>query len=585
GNGGNDVIYGGEGGDYIVGDVRSYDEYSGGNDVLYGEAGDDYLEGGGGDDYLDGGEGDNDLDGGFGSDTLIVRGGGSSFYTGGSDGDVFQVFRSGADMQNGLGIQTITDFEAGDRIYLMDSNLSDYVLAHQDYDLILSLKQEDDSADSNHQLILQNYFLLADDDDAFIFEADNPDSGRSPADLKALLEQQNTVTGGEGIDEFIINDTTSGTYRIVGFTAEDALVFSNVHFNAVIKDTLGHLIFDWQIMRQDNDLVFKKIYSLWSVIGKHDYEILTVTMKDYFAEYPAPKITLRGTDGDDVLQSPTYWSGLILEIDGGEGNDTFKDAYMELTKNHYWFAEGHGSDVLAGCKLAVWDQDVPGYFSRNETTVWVGLNEQGEIIFGSSGFGSYYEHQTGHWQSDEMPSVQEVMDFDFHQLIFQGAQSDNVQWTRDGVDLLITAYGTPDSVRVRYFFDMYDFGPPLPVQVVPRYSFVFDDKTVSVFDIAQMIDLVTENGSDQNDLLYSWILGGVVNGGAGDDYLIGGAGNVVLNGGDGNDHLISRIGKTTFIGGAGNDELRSNSGLGDVYHFGKGMDKDTVYESTSFVDL
>ncbi|WP_211251108.1 putative Ig domain-containing protein, partial [Stenoxybacter acetivorans] len=202
GGDGDDILNGGNGNDILYGD--------GGNDVLNGGNDDDYLDGGegnnvlnggNGDDYLDGGEGNNVLDGGAGSDTLIVRGGGNSVYTGGADGDVFQVFRSGA------GTQTITDFEAGDCLYLMDSNLSDYVLARQGDDLILSLKQEDGSADSNHQLILQNYFTLADNADALIFEADNPNLGHPPIYLKSLLEQPNvSISGDEGANEFIIND-------------------------------------------------------------------------------------------------------------------------------------------------------------------------------------------------------------------------------------------------------------------------------------------------------------------------------------------------------------------------------------------
>uniref|UniRef100_UPI00055C32DF putative Ig domain-containing protein n=1 Tax=Stenoxybacter acetivorans TaxID=422441 RepID=UPI00055C32DF len=156
GDAGDDELHGGSGDDYLDGgDGNNVLDGGDGNDALYGSAGDDELHGGSGDDYLDGGEGNNNLDGGSGSDTLNIYGGGNSVYSGGAGGDVFQVFHRGA------GIQTITDFEAGDCLYLMGSNLSDYVLARQGDDLILSLKQEDGSADSNHQLILQNYFTLA----------------------------------------------------------------------------------------------------------------------------------------------------------------------------------------------------------------------------------------------------------------------------------------------------------------------------------------------------------------------------------------------------------------------------------------
>ncbi len=44
-----------------------------------------------------------------------------------------------------------------------------------------------------------------------------------------------------------------------------------------------------------------------------------------------------------------------------------------------------------------------------------------------------------------------------------------------------------------------------------------------------------------------------INAGAGDDFIIGGAGNDVLNGGEGNDIIIGGAGADTLTGGAGND--------------------------------
>ncbi len=61
-NGGDDIVYGSEGGETIQGDR--------GNDELHGEGGDDEIHGGHGKDYIDGGKGDDVLRGGRGVDEI-----------------------------------------------------------------------------------------------------------------------------------------------------------------------------------------------------------------------------------------------------------------------------------------------------------------------------------------------------------------------------------------------------------------------------------------------------------------------------------------------------------------------------------
>ncbi|MEM9008833.1 MAG: hypothetical protein AAGE59_35655, partial [Cyanobacteria bacterium P01_F01_bin.86] len=95
GNGGNDIIFGGEGSDRIGGKA--------GNDILSGDAGDDFIWGDDGDDILMGVTGNDILTGdnsssGSGSDTFVFG--------------------------NGDGTDTITDFEVGiDFIGLVEGEL------------------------------------------------------------------------------------------------------------------------------------------------------------------------------------------------------------------------------------------------------------------------------------------------------------------------------------------------------------------------------------------------------------------------------------------------------------------------------
>ncbi|WP_333496307.1 Ig-like domain-containing protein, partial [Kluyvera sp. CHPC 1.251] len=146
GGSGDDVLFGGKGNDILIGDgfdsmsemashmnmtvdqltfdkvvdyVTQNSEELGamgsGNDVLYGGEGNDILVGGGGNDMLYGGEGDDILYGGTGNDTLIGGKGDDTLY-GGSGSDTF-TWLKGDD-----GHDVIKDFRAdeGDRIDLSD---------------------------------------------------------------------------------------------------------------------------------------------------------------------------------------------------------------------------------------------------------------------------------------------------------------------------------------------------------------------------------------------------------------------------------------------------------------------------------
>ncbi|MEL6477749.1 MAG: Hint domain-containing protein, partial [Pseudomonadota bacterium] len=125
GGSGSDLIYGGEGDDSLSTGTGDDTLFGGaGNDQLSNSAGDDTLDGGTGDDTLTATEGDDILYGGTGNDTLfggqdddllyggddddLLEGGtGNDELTGGSGNDVFVVTSGG-------GSDTITDFDAND---------------------------------------------------------------------------------------------------------------------------------------------------------------------------------------------------------------------------------------------------------------------------------------------------------------------------------------------------------------------------------------------------------------------------------------------------------------------------------------
>ncbi|WP_051940195.1 putative Ig domain-containing protein [Stenoxybacter acetivorans] len=182
GEDGNDTLNGGSGNDFLWGDLSALP-----TDQLPETGGNDVLSGGDGDDYLDAGSGNNVLNGGNGNDTLWVRGG-TSIYTGGAGNDVFQVLRQG------LGVQTITDFEAGDVLLLVDAAFSDFEFRRNQDDLVLKLKR-----DTQQQVIVQGYFLLPDDAAAFIVEQSSQ-TGFDPFGVKLELLINDSNGGVDPVD-------------------------------------------------------------------------------------------------------------------------------------------------------------------------------------------------------------------------------------------------------------------------------------------------------------------------------------------------------------------------------------------------
>ncbi len=113
GHDGDDLIEGGSGLDTLLG--------GGGHDTLRGGDSRDTIDGGDGNDVIDGGTGRDSLLGDMGADTIlggespdtIIGGVGNDLLSGGASGDLF-IFGAGS------GLDTITDFGAGDRIRIED---------------------------------------------------------------------------------------------------------------------------------------------------------------------------------------------------------------------------------------------------------------------------------------------------------------------------------------------------------------------------------------------------------------------------------------------------------------------------------
>lgn len=91
-----------------------------------------------------------------------------------------------------------------------------------------------------------------------------------------------------------------------------------------------------------------------------------------------------------------------------------------------------------------------------------------------------------------------------------------------------------------------------------------------------MVTGITINGGAGNDVITvgNGVIGCYLDGGDGDDWILGGANNDTLQGGNGNDYLDGGSRNDSILGGAGNDKVYGNGGNDKLYG---GLDKDTVW--------
>ena len=260
--------------------------------------------------------------------------------------------------------------------------------------------------------------------------------------------------------------------------------------------------------------------------------------------------TLSGDDGDDTLNGDAGNDTLFGRaghdtLDGGAGDDHLEGGDFE--SDTYIFRAGHGKDTVAD--LAYRDEETDT-------------------------------------------------------LRFEGTQSGNAAFSREGYDLIVRAYGSSnDQVTLKDYFFQWNRD---------RYYFQFEDNKLGREDIVKKsFDFSATDNDDHmegwesddtmhggagndtlwahngNDTVYGDAgndsLGGgngndSLHGGEGDDTLSGDDGDDTLNGDAGNDTLFGRAGHDTLDGGAGDDHLEGGDFESDTYIFRAGHGKDTIRE-------
>jgi Ca2+-binding RTX toxin-like protein len=287
--------------------------------------------------------------------------------------------------------------------------------------------------------------------------------------------------------------------------------------------------------------------------------------------------SLNGREGDDVLMGEggnDVLSGGDGEdiLSGGIGSDVIYGNAGNDTLNG-----GAGNDTLNGGNYDYW------------SNVYSGLGND-TYQFGRG------DGQDDIYDNDSTASNKDIIRFK------AGVASADVQVSRVADSLVLKINGTTDQIRVLNYFG----GDATNGWQVEEIRFT-DESTV-VWNVAT-IKSKALNGGTGDDTLVGYASADTMNGGAGADTISGLAGNDTVNGGEGgdslygndgddklngdadNDSLQGNAGNDTLNGGAGNDTLNGGnydywsnvySGLGnDTYQFGRGDGQDDIYDNDS----
>lgn len=514
---GDDLIYGGKGNDRLYGDMgekaSEHHPQNNGNDTIFGENGNDYIDGGYGNDYLDGGADNDTIFGGGGNDLIY-----------GGDGDDKLI----GDASNEFDIDN--DGDGDDVIY--GGNGNDTIYGGGGNDL-----------------------LQGDDGDDVIYGGSGDDKlfGGDGDDWLYGGKGNNYLNGGLGNDSFIFKNG-DGITTIEDYNGKSTIIVDNLDQLSFTQYEKGIIIYTGilgdaiyliscfadgrknslpldQIIFTDN----KKSQTLFDLFSSN---LNTIAQKyNQIIDGDSTDNSICGTENNDLIYG--YTGNDILH--GGAGND-----YIE---------GGDGNDILYGE-----DGDDILNGGLGEDTLIGGSGN--DILTGGDYEKDIYIFQKGHGHDTVNDRGEQT---DPNNVIFQNASYSQTQFSRTGVDLIIKAYGTEDSVTFTNYF---------AGKLYQNFIFNFTDKTLNSEDINKIN--YDRNNNHQKSIIKGWKGKDILYGTDGDDELDGGDGDDELYGGDGNDELTGGSGYDIVNGGKGDDIIWDDLGT-DRYIFQKGHGHDVIY--------
>ncbi len=322
---GDGVIIGGSGSEKLPG-TKGEDKIYGqaGNDTISGLAGDDYLDGGAGNDWLSGGAGNDTLKGGAGNDTFVYKLG---------DGD-----------------DVITDYTAGDWLYLPDAGITGVEFTGNK--CVLRIGDDDEpqgsitlqNFTSKAQVKIKNpYGIYTGTKDSVVLTALY---GKGPGDMHMSSTQKtmdlskavkgvkmygnaiaNVMKGGKGNDTL---DGGAGNDTLDGGVGNDSLHGGTG--NDLLKGGAGNDVLDGGLGSD----------TLTGGAGNDIFDFGYKEANDLITDYEQGKDTVRFTD-TTLKSSKVSGSNLVLALADG-GQITVKGA----AKKTITYIDANGKNTVKG---------------------------------------------------------------------------------------------------------------------------------------------------------------------------------------------------------------------------------------------
>jgi Ca2+-binding RTX toxin-like protein len=626
GGAGNDTLIGGSGGDFLFGQSGNDTLLGkGGADFLFGGSENDILTGGDGDDQMFGESGDDRMVWNPGDDTDLMEGGtgtDTAEVNGGNGAEVFAVTANGARVRFdrldpapfaldiGTTEKLVVNMNGGDDSFSATGNLAaliqitvdggagdDTILGSNGIDLLLG-GEGDDFIDG--QQGSDTAFLGAGDD---VFQWD-------PGDGSDTVEGQDGIdtmlfNGSAGAEEFTatanggrvlftrnlgtivmdLNDVEAIDLNALGNTDKVTIndlsgtdvVEVNVNLAGTIGGSAGDGAADVVIANATNGEDIIDVFGAGTsvaVVG------LAAQINITNAEGANDTLVINGLGGDDGITATTLPAGIIkLTLDGGAGDDTIlgsqgADTILGGDGNDFVFGD-NGNDVAflgAGDDVFQWNpgdgNDTIEGQDGFDTMLFFGANIAEDIDIVANGGRVLFLRDIASITMD----LDDVETIDFRAL---GGADDIAVGDLSGTDVTSIGLdlrgpngggdGAADSVTVN------------GTQAADAIAVSGDaggvgvtglQARVNLFFQEQANDRLTINGLGGDDVIDATSLEAdgiqlTLNGGLGDDVLIGSEGGDLINGGDGHDFALMGAGDDTFVWNPGddNDTLEGQDGF------------------------
>jgi Ca2+-binding RTX toxin-like protein len=625
GGAGNDTLTGGSGGDMLFGQAGNDTLLGkGGNDFLFGGAGNDTLTGGDGDDQVFGEAGDDRMVWNPGDDTDLFEGGSgtdTAEVNGGNGDEVFTLTANGARVRFDRVTPAPFSLDIGttENLVLNMNGGNDSFSATGNLAALISVTVDGGAGNDTILGSNGNDTLLGGDGDDFIDGQQGNDVARLGAGNDTFQwdpgDGSDTVEGGDGTDTLLFNGSAgqeifeaSANGGRVRFTRDlgnivmdlddvevidlnalgntDKITVNdlsgtdvteiNVNLAGTLGGTAGDAASDTTIVNGTNGIDLVDVVGAGtsvSVLG------LSARVTVTNSEGANDTLVIKTLGGGDVITATTLPDGITkLTIDAGAGDDTIlgsQGADVILGGDGDDFVLGdNGNDLAqmgAGDDVFQWN---PG--DGNDTiegqdgtdTLFFGANIAENIDILANGGRVLFSRNIANVTMD----LNDVEQIDFRALggednIVVGDLS-GTDVTRIDIDLrgpngggdgaadTVTVNGTQgdDFVRVA--------GDAGGVTVTGLQA------EVNVFFPEQANDRLTINGLGGNDVLDASSLEAdgiqlTMNGGLGNDVLVGSEGDDLFNGGDGDDLALMGAGDDVFVWNPGddNDTLEGQAGF------------------------